>query len=470
MAGWLMFVPHAGQKQEDVPPPEQSPRRRPPMLNPAVMIVGGFLVLVLVVAFAALLFTNPKEEHDDIPFASATQQVQRATQTAVAWCEMSVLQEPQCSDPRQILFTAECDGDSDMYVVNADGCNLHKLVQNQDDDWYPLPSPDGTRIAFSMLGTTASGGQTDDIYVMNRDGSDLHNWTHAPTNSEGQFSWSPDGSRIVYVGYQRDAFSNIYTVSAGQSEQIFADNGTFDSMPAWSPDGKWLVYQSQQISGDPAFTNYDIFQTDGSAPRNLTATEDRSESEPSWSPDGTRIAYFADQSYFIPDAYWICVRDLTEADPLCWPSGAHGSSVQAVGAPVWSPDGTRLLFTARGRNSLDIFLLDLTAGSVRNLTRNRAYDGSPGWSPDGRWITFISRQTGSSDLFRMDADGTDMVNLTRHGADDLNYSWSPDSQSIVFVSYRSGRPALFIINADGTALHQITNPGAAGYQNPVWLP
>ena len=101
-------------------------------------------------------------------------------------------------------------------------------------------------------------------------------------------------------------------------------------------------------------------------------------------------------------------------------------------APVWSPDGTRIVFRSDRAGNAEIFTVAPDGGGLRRLTRNNVPDTRPSWAPDGERIVFQRFVAGGSgldprtaEIYVMNADGTGARRLTRNQVDDLNPSWSP---------------------------------------------
>ena len=91
--------------------------------------------------------------------------------------------------------------------MDADGSNPTNLTQDASDDWYPVWSPDGQRIAFM---SERDGNR--DIYVIAADGSNPTNLTQ-DASFDGYPAWSPDGQRIAFLS-QRDGNRDIYVIAA----------------------------------------------------------------------------------------------------------------------------------------------------------------------------------------------------------------------------------------------------------------
>ncbi|MDE0074297.1 MAG: S9 family peptidase [Gammaproteobacteria bacterium] len=195
-------------------------------------------------------------------------------------------------------------------------------------------------------------------------------------------------------------------------------------------------------------------------------------SDPRISPDGERIVYtrgWVDkQGDRRESSLWIMNADGSRARHLLDGSNAR-----------WSPDGTRILFTARGEPSgsqLFVRWMD-DEGAVSQITRLENGPSGPQWSPDGEWIAFTSRvparadfagvelprrpegaqwvrepkvveragykrdrqgyvDTGWTHVFVVPAEGGTARQLTDGDWNHSGIQWSPDGSDIYFTSYR----------------------------------
>ena len=184
-------------------------------------------------------------------------------------------------DGRRIAFNSNRDGDREIYVMNADGRSVVQLTDNSgfagSGTWSPAGSgtwsPDGRRIAFF----SDRDGDTE-IYVMNADGTGVVQITHN-SDADAAPAWSPDGRRIAFVS-DRDGDWEIYVMNAdGTGVVQLTDISDGNGMPAWSPDGRRIAFISYR---DGDWEIY-VMNADGTGVVQLTHNSDR-DVRPAWSP------------------------------------------------------------------------------------------------------------------------------------------------------------------------------------------
>jgi Tol biopolymer transport system component len=137
-------------------------------------------------------------------------------------------------DGENIAFTSDRDGNAEIYLMDSKGENVTRLTNNQKFDGFPTWSPDGSTIAYITL-DEANGEQNPEIYLMNKDGSNQRNISNHPAwdGYNWEFSWSPDGSQILFTT-DRDGNLEIYIMDADGGNQIhLTNNPGNDLSPEW---------------------------------------------------------------------------------------------------------------------------------------------------------------------------------------------------------------------------------------------
>jgi TolB protein len=134
-------------------------------------------------------------------------------------------------DGRRILFSMATNGNTDLYIVDADGGVPQRLTRTPGVDTSGSFSPDGSKIVFE---SDRSG--TSQIYVMNADGSDQRRISFG-AGRYGAPVWSPQGDMIAF---SRGNGIGVMT-AAGADERMLTAN-PFDDAPSWGASGQTLIF------------------------------------------------------------------------------------------------------------------------------------------------------------------------------------------------------------------------------------
>ena len=197
-------------------------------------------------------------------------------------------------DGQRIAFRSVRDGNSEIYVMDADGQNQVRLTNNAVYDAQPTFSPDGTKIAF----VSDRDGNNLDVYKMSSsDGSDQVRLTKKSAADDGSPAWSPDGAKIAFVS-NRSGNNEIYVMKArpegkkNRPRNLSRHSSAEDLAPDWSPDGKQLAFYSNRGIG----SDYEVYKMNADGSNQTQLTENQvSDSVPAFSPDGTKIAFVSDR-------------------------------------------------------------------------------------------------------------------------------------------------------------------------------
>ena len=158
-------------------------------------------------------------------------------------------------DGSRILFESERDGNRELYVMDPEGGNQVRLTRDNAVDSTATWSPDGSLIAFASNRDTGPpyNPYNLDIYVMNADGSHVKRIVDDPEYDVGP-QWSPDGRKIVFMTGRNGHF-DVYDMNADGTGQrnLTADYDKSDGAPVWSLDGQNIVFSRRIDDKDQLF-------------------------------------------------------------------------------------------------------------------------------------------------------------------------------------------------------------------------
>lgn len=280
----------------------------------------------------------------------------------------------------------------------------------------------------------------------------------------------------------------IYLINSdgsGLTQLTHSESGAYNYQPALSPDGTRVAFSSYQ-SGKSEIS---VVNSDGSGLRSVTLNPVSYDSEPAWSPDGNTLAYvrgfdptidgIANFTSCVSEIYLVVVDDPNETSSTNLTRGMGGTD------PAWSRDGTRLAFASNQDGNFDIYIYTFETDKFDQLTQTVADEVEPAWSPTSQEIAYSSgyvrasfdcgfAHTGvvhppyesGSDIYRMLADGSDQRRVTET-ENNFEPTWSPDGTSLAFVSFRTGQTEIYVLAPDRKGEYSITSTG--GYKSsPSW--
>ncbi len=189
----------------------------------------------------------------------------------------------------EIVFASSRDPHDEIYIIRAGGpANAERQVTDRADRaaYEPSFSPDGEWVVFESHPLDVEG---EGVITLYKTDSSRPYQALTPSGDDcRQPNWSPTGERIVYQRFA-DGQWDLWTMApdGGDRRQVTAGPG--DKTDAvFSPDGKWIVYSSDE--GDLAYANLFIIPAAGGPPARLT-TYSGYDGAPAWSPAGRWIAF-----------------------------------------------------------------------------------------------------------------------------------------------------------------------------------
>lgn len=293
-----------------------------------------------------------------------------------------------------IVFVSNRDGKNNIYMMNDNGSRVQRLTDTPLSLGGPRWSPDGSQIAFHMdlHSTDPRKPQQIDIFIMNTDGSD---------------------------------------------QQRLTDHPKLDTSPSWSPDGKYLTFNSGRSGKAEIYT----MEIATGKIKQLTQTDapDDFAANPEWSPDGTQIVYEYSKAGHGRHIYIMDV-DGRNAQPLLKkPRGGIWGGVLLSFGPSWSPDGKHILYSnaefvaGQGRVADSIFIVDRDSRQLQVLnTPKRWRIEGVRWTDDGEAVLFPGIPRGLDDfglqifkIYKYHLHSGQITNLTDHPSDNWDMDWTP---------------------------------------------
>jgi dipeptidyl aminopeptidase/acylaminoacyl peptidase len=347
---------------------------------------------------------------------------------------------------------------SEIWLVSADGTGSpRRLTSPSTEASNPRWSADGRALSFSSRRTVPGEDDRGTTWVLRMD---------APGEAfrirglEGTPLFDPTGRRIAFTRPVPPEGPRPITLEpATEAERKIVDR--FDGRAF-----EWMQFRFDRRGylpdpKDPWATPADqifVLPSEGGTPRQITEL-DVSARSPEWRHDGEALVFVADthqrdeHTYERSDLWTVTVdgalQRLTDDE--------HDYS-----SPAWSPDGRWIV--ARGNVGLDVVIrerwdhgapADLYVFSAdgrerRNITEHWDFiPGAPVWSPGGRWIYFSASVGGNTHLFRMRPEGGSVQQVTAGDRRVSSYSFSSDHRRVAYVSRNPLDPGNVYVTSPG---------------------
>jgi Tol biopolymer transport system component len=249
--------------------------------------------------------------------------------------------------------------------------------------------------------------------------------------------------RIFYSTFSPQDWDIFISKDEGKSFEKFTDHPSLDYDAVISPDGKWVVFTSER-SGIPQLY---VKAVEGNQPPSKLIESNSFQDQATFSPDGSQLAFVASHEGnseiylidFLPDS----VQGISTARNL---TNHPGGDFR----PAFSPDGRQIAFSSdRGHEIVphphfpfarqrtgDIYRVDISGKNLHRLTDSDSWDGSPIWSADGTKIIFYSGRNGKNSIFEMNADGSNQKQLIDYSEPAVSPKLLPNG-NIAFTTWKS---------------------------------
>jgi eukaryotic-like serine/threonine-protein kinase len=348
-------------------------------------------------------------------------------------------------------------------------------------------TPDGNHIDFVKAEKNSAKGSLYQIAVLGGAAKKLFD------DLASAVSFSPDGSRIVFLrGYPSETVMVIANAD-GSDEQKLASRNAPDSYevsangPSWSPDGHLIACFAMGHNEKTSYSNVVLLRSGDGVEEKIYPTQWLSAEGLAWCPDGSGLLIAASDDSATYQQIWHLsypggalqriTNDVhgyvgigTTADSRAlitmqrnvvssiWvaPNGDARQARQISSGTFdgrngfsWMPDG-RIVYTSRmsGTKDIDLWIMDADGGNTRQLTIDSGMNYAPSVSSDGRSVVFVSNRSGNFGVWTMDIDGENQKQLTS-GFFDFEPQCTPDGKWVVFVREDSGKPMVWKVPFEG---------------------
>jgi len=263
------------------------------------------------------------------------------------------------------------------------------------------------------------------------------------TRQIGRATWAPDGKSVGFIS-NISGRNNIWVVPAegGWPVQLTVSDQR-QTAPAWSPDGKWIAYQSD-YDGDE---QWDIFLVSPKTGKvvNLTQTREIAEMNPTWSPDGRYLAYEVkpktSAAYEI-DVYDMIMREVKHIT-------TNTPQDKGNSGPIWSRDGKFIVYTqeqAKGADS-NVFVAEVATGASTLLTPHEGEQkfSASDLSPDGKRVLVTSNAVNGYENVGLLEIVTKKVSwITKDKWEIRGGEFSPNGKHLTFTANVDGNEDIYV--------------------------
>lgn len=268
----------------------------------------------------------------------------------------------------------------------------------------------GKGVARTQIAFVSDRSGNKEIYVMDYDGNNPHRLTSTGTIAITP-AWSPVDERIAYTAWRPGPQIEI-TSAAGERHSFTQPAGVANYLPSWSPDGKSIVYSSRR-DGD---TEIYLADADGKNARRLTNARGI-DTSPVFNPaTGRRIAFVSSRNG-TPQIFTMS-SDGTDVQQVTDEGGAQNPAYSPDGKMI------AFAWQKPGSGGFDIFLYDTATQRFTQLTNSAGNNERPSWAPDGKHIAFQSNRSGTTQIYAMTVDGKKVRQLTNTRGINEGPTWS----------------------------------------------
>lgn len=349
------------------------------------------------------------------------------------------------ADGSRLAYTAQYDGNTEVYVMPAEGGTPKRLTYTATlgrDDLADRMGPNNVVMAWKntrpeIVFRSRMRSFNDFVGQLYTVGLEAELPVQLPVPRGGFLSFSPDDAKMAYNRVFREfrTWKNyrggmaddvwVFDFASGAAENI-TNSDAQDIFPMWAPNGR--IYFASDRDG-----RLNLFSYDPARRRTAQHTQFRDFDVKFPSLGGGWIAFEQAGEIWLlntRDNRSHAVRVVVQEDAAAARPALVNVS-KAITEVHLAPDGRRVVAVARG----DVFTVPAKNGPTRNLSRTSGvHERGAAWSPDGRWIACVSDATGENELVLYSQDGRGGMIRVTTGGDSYYFSptWSPDSTKLAW--------------------------------------
>jgi TolB protein len=338
-----------------------------------------------------------------------------------------------------LVLEGPADSVAGLQTIGATGETLHlRLADVRQEKIVVLDN-----LPITLSGAARAAHQASDLVLQQL------------TGTRGLFA-----TDIAYIAVTQGGRASSYRLKIsdayGDDEKTIAESQEPLMSPTWSPDGRRIAYGGYE-DGRSAVYICDL----DSGKRTRLISEKGINGSPAWSPDGKTLALTLSFGHN-PDIYFIDVD-----------SGTRRRITSDAGIETetsWSPDGKAIAFTSDRGGAARVYTLDIDGGAPREMPAYGKQTSNPSFSPDGKMLAVVVNEGRDSRIGMIHLDSRPSAGsfeFISSGPRDEKPSFAPNGASLVYAAEDDRRGQLKI-RAPGGSLRQIH--GDEDVREPAWSP